>query len=416
MREKNVPEHYIDSCKKIKYMFPKGHAAAYVMMALRVAWFKVYRPLEYYATFYTVRADNFDAILMLGSPEELDAEMNRIDKLNKFERTAKDDDTYTLLELVYEMRARGIDFLPVDLYKSCADEFLIQDGKIRPPFNRLPGVGGAAAETLYAACKEAVEKNKPFISVEDLKQRAGAGSGLGEVDEGGGQKQQRKHGEGQDHEHAALRLCQIMTPLERVALVQEEHAREDAAHKAGQAQQRIEVAARQTQDHAERAAEEHQRADHNEHAEKEADHRGRAAAALEFLRRDRRDERAEQDADDLRTEVLHDLRAVQTESAGRVAQEAGDAEAHVAGVAVRAQNERRNADHKSGDEDQPVVFQPVAFHNFSLSLSKLCFNGFIIRRLSGKCQTVNRISPAALSEKQIERVVNAASGGPGESQ
>ena len=114
---------------------------------------------------------------MLGSPEELDAEMNRIDKLNKFERTAKDDDTYTLLELVYEMRARGIDFLPVDLYKSCADEFLIQDGKIRPPFNRLPGVGGAAAETLYAACKEAVEKNKPFISVEDLKQRAGAGSG-----------------------------------------------------------------------------------------------------------------------------------------------------------------------------------------------------------------------------------------------
>ena len=177
MREKNVPEHYIDSCKKIKYMFPKGHAAAYVMMALRVAWFKVYRPLEYYATFYTVRADNFDAILMLGSPEELDAEMNRIDKLNKFERTAKDDDTYTLLELVYEMRARGIDFLPVDLYKSCADEFLIQDGKIRPPFNRLPGVGGAAAETLYAACKEAVEKNKPFISVEDLKQRAGAGSG-----------------------------------------------------------------------------------------------------------------------------------------------------------------------------------------------------------------------------------------------
>ena len=131
MREKNVPDYYIDSCKKIKYMFPKGHAAAYVMMALRVAWFKVYRPLEYYATFYTVRADNFDAILMLRDPEELDAEMKRIDKLGKHERTAKDDDTYTLLELVYEMRARGIEFLPVDLYKSSANEFLIQDGKIR---------------------------------------------------------------------------------------------------------------------------------------------------------------------------------------------------------------------------------------------------------------------------------------------
>ena len=177
MRENNVPEYYVDSCKKIKYMFPKGHAAAYVMMALRVAWFKVYRPLEYYTTFYTVRADNFDAILMLRDPEELDAEMKRIDKLGKHERTAKDDDTYTLLELVYEMRARGIEFLPVDLYKSSADEFLIQEGKIRPPFNRLPGVGGAAAETLYAACQEAVKENRPFISVEDLKARAAASSG-----------------------------------------------------------------------------------------------------------------------------------------------------------------------------------------------------------------------------------------------
>lgn len=135
------------------------------------------RPLEYYTTFYTVRADNFDAILMLRDPEELDAEMKRIDKLGKHERTAKDDDTYTLLELVYEMRARGIEFLPVDLYKSSADEFLIQEGKIRPPFNRLPGVGGAAAETLYAACQEAVKENRPFISVEDLKARAAASSG-----------------------------------------------------------------------------------------------------------------------------------------------------------------------------------------------------------------------------------------------
>lgn len=176
MREKNVPEYYIDSCKKIKYMFPKAHAAAYVTMALRVAWFKVYYPIEYYTTFYTVRADNFDAILMLRSPEELDEEMNRIDKLNKFERTAKDEDTYTLLELVYEMRARDIEFLPMDIYKSTANEFLIEDGKIRPPFNRLPGVGDSAADSLYKACQEAVKEQRLFISVEDLKQRSGTGA------------------------------------------------------------------------------------------------------------------------------------------------------------------------------------------------------------------------------------------------
>ncbi len=176
MKDAHVPEYYIDSCKKIKYMFPKGHAAAYVMMALRVAWFKVYQPLAYYAAFFTVRADNFDDILMLRPPEELDAEMNRIDKLDKHERTAKDDETYTLLELVYEMRARGLDFLPVDLYKSKADEFQIEDGKIRPAFNRLPGVGEAAAQSLYEACQKAVVEERPFISIEDLKSRTGAAS------------------------------------------------------------------------------------------------------------------------------------------------------------------------------------------------------------------------------------------------
>lgn len=109
-------------------------------------------------------------------------------------------------------------------------------------------------------------------------QRAGACARFAEVDERRGEQQQREDHQRQDDEHAALRLCQIMTPLERVALVQEEHAREDAAHKAGQAQQRIEVAARQSQNHAERAAEEHQAAHHYKHAQHEARHR-RAAAA-----------------------------------------------------------------------------------------------------------------------------------------
>lgn len=177
MRENNVPEYYVDSCKKIKYMFPKGHAAAYVMMALRVAWFKVYRPLEYYTTFYTVRADNFDAILMLRDPEELDAEMKRIDKLGKHERTAKDDDTYTLLELVYEMRARGRSSCRWTCTSPARTSSSSRRGRSARRSTACRAWAGAAAETLYAACQEAVKENRPFISVEDLKARAAASSG-----------------------------------------------------------------------------------------------------------------------------------------------------------------------------------------------------------------------------------------------
>ena len=181
-------------------------------------------------------------------------------------------------------------------------------------------------------------------------ERTGAGSGLGEVDEGGGQKQQRKHREGQDHEHAALRLGERIAALEGVALIEEENARQNAADKARQAQQRIEVAARQTQDHAERAAEEHQAADHHKHAQHKARDRRASAARGKFLLAERHKEAAQHKADDLRPDVLHRRCRVQAESARRIAQEACDAEAHVLRVAEQHEQRSDHADHKTGKD------------------------------------------------------------------
>lgn len=161
----NVPDWFMDSCKKIKYMFPKGHAVAYVTMALRIAWFKVYRPEAYYAAFYTVRADCFDASILAGSIESIEEHMKEIDAMK--DATAKDKDMYTLLELVLEMNYRGIHFAPVDLYKSQADKFeVIGEGLIRMPFNALPGVGANAAQGIVDA-----RANGPFISIEEFKER-----------------------------------------------------------------------------------------------------------------------------------------------------------------------------------------------------------------------------------------------------
>ncbi len=174
MEAVHVPQAYIDSCNKIEYMFPKAHAAAYVTMALRVAWYKVYRPIEYYTSYFTVRADEFDASIMLEEPEQLLLRMKAIDKMDKGEATARDERIYTLLEIVYEMRARGLEFLPLDLYRSSHNEFLIEDGKIRPPFNRLPGVGDAAAESLAQARSE----GPAFLSVEDLQRRSRVSSAV----------------------------------------------------------------------------------------------------------------------------------------------------------------------------------------------------------------------------------------------
>ncbi len=129
MKENNVPDWYIQSCKKIKYMFPKAHAAAYVMMAFRIAWFKVYYPEAFYATYFTVRADDFDAEMMAHGQDKVR------NKIKEFEMkgnniTTKEKNVLTILEVVNEMYARGINFLPIDLYRSEATKFIIEDKSI----------------------------------------------------------------------------------------------------------------------------------------------------------------------------------------------------------------------------------------------------------------------------------------------
>lgn len=170
MRSHDVPEWYIDSCKKIKYMFPKAHAAAYIMMAFRIAWFKVHIPLAYYAAFFTIRAKAFDAEYMIFGKEKVKAKLKEIDMLGN-QAAPKDRDMYDDLELVLEMYERGFHFLPIDLYKSHATKFQIEDGGLRPPFNSIAGMGNVAAEGLYNAALE-----MPFNSVEDLMKRGKIGN------------------------------------------------------------------------------------------------------------------------------------------------------------------------------------------------------------------------------------------------
>lgn len=171
MREHKVPEWYIDSCKKIKYMFPKAHAAAYIMMAFRIAWFKVHIPLAYYAAYFTIRAKAFDAEAMINGKEVVKQKMKEIEMQGN-QAANKDKDMYDDLELVLELYERGFKFLPIDLYKSHATNFLIEDGSLRPPLNSISGMGGVAAEGIYKAASEGV----PFSSIEDLRKRAGIGN------------------------------------------------------------------------------------------------------------------------------------------------------------------------------------------------------------------------------------------------
>lgn len=167
MRENNIPDWYLGSCKKIKYMFPKAHAAAYVMMALRIAYFKVHYPTEFYMAYFTVRADLFDVTLMAQGKDKVVSEMKKI-KLKGNSATANEKGLLTILEICLEMYERGIEFAPVDLYESHAYKFKKKDGKIIPPLNSFPGVGTGAAESI-----EEAKKDGEFLSKEDLKNRAG---------------------------------------------------------------------------------------------------------------------------------------------------------------------------------------------------------------------------------------------------
>lgn len=162
----NVPEWYIWSCKKIKYMFPKAHAAAYVMMAWRIAWFKVNYPLAYYTAFFSIRASAFDYTTMCLGKEHLEECMLELQKVEKNDQTAKVKDTLRDMKIVQEMYARGIEFMPIDLYKAKADRFQIIDGKIMPSFGSLPGMGEKAAADLEEAAGQGA-----FTSKEDIRQR-----------------------------------------------------------------------------------------------------------------------------------------------------------------------------------------------------------------------------------------------------
>ena len=176
MKEHNVPDWYIKSCEKIKYMFPKAHAAAYVTNAFRIAWFKVHKPLAYYAAFFSIRAsDDFDSEIMCFGKEKVKNKMKEIDLLGN-NATPKDKTMYPVLELVLEMYERGINFLPIDLYKSHSTKFLVEEGGIRPPLNSIPGLGTVAAQGI-----EKARQDGKFMSIDDMKIRSKVGDSVAEL-------------------------------------------------------------------------------------------------------------------------------------------------------------------------------------------------------------------------------------------
>ncbi len=170
MRDHDVPEWYLESCDKIQYMFPKAHAAAYVMMAYRIAYCKVKYPLAYYAAYYTIRADAFSYALMCHGPEKVAHMIGELEKKQETRETgpltAKDEDTLRDLKIVREMYARGIEFLPLDIYRSGAHEFKIVDGKLLPPFDSIEGMGAKAA-----AGAEAAASDGRYLSRADFQRR-----------------------------------------------------------------------------------------------------------------------------------------------------------------------------------------------------------------------------------------------------
>jgi DNA polymerase-3 subunit alpha (Gram-positive type) len=166
MKENKVPTWYIDSCNKIKYMFPKAHAAAYVMMAFRIAWFKVYYPEAFYVTYFTVRADDFDATLMTHGQDRVKNAIKEFEAKGN-ELSTKEKSVLTILEVTNEMYARGIKFLPIDIYKSDAVKFQITPNGILPPLNALQGLGIAAAQNMMEARKEG-----KFSSIDELRIRS----------------------------------------------------------------------------------------------------------------------------------------------------------------------------------------------------------------------------------------------------
>ncbi len=166
MEENNVPEWYIESCRRIKYMFPKAHAVAYVMMSYRIAYYKVYHPVEFYCVFFTTKVSEFDAETILKGASAVKNKIELIEAKGK-NATKKEEDEVTVLEVAYEMYARGHDFTSAEIGKSHATRFLAVDGKVLIPFVALAGVGESAAKAIVLEFEK-----KPFRSIDDMRTRA----------------------------------------------------------------------------------------------------------------------------------------------------------------------------------------------------------------------------------------------------
>ncbi len=187
MKDNDVPQWYIDSCMKIKYMFPKAHAAAYMIAALRLGWYKVHKPLEYYAAYFTVRGDDFDGITAAKGRFAIQDKIASI-KAKGNDASAKEQSEIATLQIINEMLARGIELLPVDVYKSEAKKFMVEDGKLRLPFMTIDGIGEAAAISLaecgkqgeYFSVVEMQQKTKVSKSVIDSLRDIGALKGIPE--------------------------------------------------------------------------------------------------------------------------------------------------------------------------------------------------------------------------------------------
>jgi len=164
MRKLKVPEWFIESCKRIKYLFPKAHAVAYVSMAFRIAYFKVHYPLQFYAAYFTIKGDQFDPVLVLRGKEAIKRRLRELKAMPAKDAQKKNE--VSVLEVALEMILRGFSFLPPDIFKSDAKKFLIEGNSLRIPFNKLPGLGDSVAESIVRAREE-----KPFTSVEDLMKR-----------------------------------------------------------------------------------------------------------------------------------------------------------------------------------------------------------------------------------------------------
>lgn len=173
LREHDVPEWYLESCKKIKYMFPKAHAVAYLIAAIRLMWFKLYHPLAFYATYFTVRGDAIDYEAAIGGRAVAQRKLHEVMQRLKEEKNGKDEELLVSLQIVCEMVARGYEFAPIELGKSEAKRYVIEDGKIRLPFASMRGIGDAAAIAM-----EQTSKKGDYISVEEFQQQSGVSTAI----------------------------------------------------------------------------------------------------------------------------------------------------------------------------------------------------------------------------------------------